>query len=157
MPEKSVRIARDAGMIAVIAAVSGQIEGDGQAFLAGGDVATVECVRIFGGGETGILADGPRLGDVHRRIWAAQVGCDPGVGVEEIEAIGVSAGIYGFHLDPFGRCPRLCGRSGGWNRGWRGCFAQWQGGEVRNPGHKRSQSGAAQDPGLKSNHHCGAS
>ncbi len=65
-------IADHAGMIGVVAAMGRQIKGNRQTFLPGGQVAAVEGVGFFGGGETGVLAHRPRLGDVHGRIGAAQ-------------------------------------------------------------------------------------
>ena len=79
-------VAGDARMIAVVAAVGGEIEGDREALLAGGEVAPVEGVGILGGGEAGVLPDGPRLGHVHGRVGAAQIGRDAGKGVEEVDA-----------------------------------------------------------------------
>ena len=54
-------VAAHARMVAVVAAVGGEIEGDRQALLAGGDVAPVEGVGVLGRREAGVLADGPRL------------------------------------------------------------------------------------------------
>ena len=67
-------VAGDARMIAVVAAVGGEIEGDRKALLPGREVAPVEGVGILRRGEAGILPDGPRLGDVHGRVGAAQIG-----------------------------------------------------------------------------------
>ncbi len=64
-------VAGDSRMIAVIAAMGGKIEGDRQAFLAGGQIAPVEGVGILRRREAGILPDRPRLGDIHGRIGAA--------------------------------------------------------------------------------------
>ena len=73
------RVDRDAGhadvadhprVVAVVAAVGGQVEGDRQALLARGQVAPVEGVGLRGGGEAGVLPDRPRLVDVHRRVRA---------------------------------------------------------------------------------------
>ena len=61
-------IAGDAGMVAVVAAMGGEVEGDRQALLAGGQVAPVEGVAVLGGGEAGILPDRPGLGRVHGGI-----------------------------------------------------------------------------------------
>ena len=80
-------VAGDARMVAVVAAMGGEIEGDREALLAGGEIAAVEGVGVFRRGEAGILPDGPRLGDVHRRVGAAQIGRDAGIGVEEVEAL----------------------------------------------------------------------
>jgi hypothetical protein len=52
-------IAHHARVVAVIAAVGGQVEGDRQALLPGGEVAAVEGVRFLGGGEAGVLPDRP--------------------------------------------------------------------------------------------------
>ena len=59
-----------ARMIGVVAAVGGQVERHRQPLLARGQVAAVEGIGVRGGGEAGVLADGPRLVDVHRRIRA---------------------------------------------------------------------------------------
>ena len=68
-----------AGMVGVVAAVGGQVECHRQALLAGGQVAAVKRVGLRGGGEPGVLADGPRLVDIHRRIRArAQTAARPG-------------------------------------------------------------------------------
>ncbi len=60
-------------VVAVVAAVGGQVERDRQALLPGREVAPVEGVGLLGGGEPGVLADRPRLVDVHRRVRPAQV------------------------------------------------------------------------------------
>ena len=62
----------DARMVAVIAAMGGEIEGDRQALLPGGEVAAVEGVRILGGREAGILADRPGPAGIHRGIGPAR-------------------------------------------------------------------------------------
>ena len=100
-------VAGDARMIAVVAAVGGEIEGDRQALLSGGEVAPIEGVGILRRGEARILAHGPRLIDVHGRVGAAQIGRDAGIGVEEIDAGEIGFGIGGLHRDAFGRQPWL--------------------------------------------------
>ena len=65
-------VAGDARMIAVIAAMGGEIEGDREALLPGREVAAVEGVGILRRGEAGILPDGPGLVDIHGRVGAAQ-------------------------------------------------------------------------------------
>jgi hypothetical protein len=85
-------VARDPRVVGVVAAVGGQVERDREALLARGEVAPVERVRLGGRGEPGVLADGPRLGGVHRRVRAAQVRRDARVGVEEVDA-GRSAAV----------------------------------------------------------------
>ena len=54
-------VARHARVVGVVAAVGGEVEGDRQALLAGGEVAPVEGVGVLGRREAGVLADGPRL------------------------------------------------------------------------------------------------
>ena len=87
-------VAGHARMIAVVAAVGGEIEGDGEALLPGGEIAPVEGVGILRGGEAGILPDGPGLRRVHRGVGAAQERRLAGIGVEEIEPgeIGFAVG-----------------------------------------------------------------
>ena len=74
-------------VVAVVAAVGGQVEGHRQALLPGGQVAPVEGVGLLGRGETGVLADGPRLVDVHGRIGAAQERHHARVAVQEVQAV----------------------------------------------------------------------
>jgi hypothetical protein len=71
-------VADDAGVVGVVAAVGGEVEGHRQALLAGGEVAPVEGVGLLGGGEAGVLADGPRPVGVHGGAHAAHEGAKPG-------------------------------------------------------------------------------
>src|SRR5204863_10077884 len=50
-------VAAYARMVAVVAAMRGEIEGDGEALLPGGDVAPVERVGVLRGGDAGVRAD----------------------------------------------------------------------------------------------------
>src|SRR5262249_15047018 len=93
-------------MVAVIAAMGGEIEGNGQALLAGREIAAVEGVGILGGGEAGILPDGPGLSRVHGRVGAAQIRRDTGIGVEEIEPLEVVGRVGGLYRDAFRGEPR---------------------------------------------------
>ena len=102
-------VAAHARMVAVVAAVGGEIEGDRQALLPGGDVAPVEGVGILRRREAGVLADGPRLRDVHGRVRPAQERRDAGIAVEEVEAGGVGRRIGALHRDAFGRQPGIAG------------------------------------------------
>ena len=61
-----------AGVIRIIAAVGRQVKRDGQTFLTGCQVAAVESVGFFCGGETGILTYRPGTEHVHGRIRSAQ-------------------------------------------------------------------------------------
>ena len=96
-------VAHNARMIAVIAAVGGEIEGDREPLLPRGEVAAVEGVGLLGGGEAGILADRPGAAGVHRRAHAA------GEGREARKAgivLGrILGGVERLDLDPFGRAP----------------------------------------------------
>ncbi len=69
-------VAAHARMIAVVAAVRGEIERHRQPLLPGRDVAPIEGVGILRRREPRVLAHGPRLRHVHRRIRPAQVGRD---------------------------------------------------------------------------------
>ena len=103
-------VAGDARMIAVVAAMGGEIEGDREAFLPGGEIAPVEGVGILGRGEPGILPDGPRLGDVHGGVGAAQIRRDAGISVDVGRGRRVARVVGAFDRDAFGRLPRRAGR-----------------------------------------------
>ena len=116
LPHVVDRVDRDAGhpdvarhprVIAVVAAVGRQVEGDRQALLPGGEVAPVERVGLLGGGEPGVLADRPGLVHVHRRVGPAQVRGQAGIGGEEIQPVGVRCGVQRLDVDALGRDPRL--------------------------------------------------
>ena len=92
-------------VVGVVAAVGGQVERDRQALLPGREVAPVERVGLVGRGEPGVLADRPRLGDVHRRVGAAQVRRDARVGVEEVDVGQVGRGVERLHGDALRRVP----------------------------------------------------
>ena len=87
-------VAHDALVVRVITAVGGQVEGTGETLLTGGDVAAVEGVGLLGGGETGVLADGPGAHDVHRRVGSAQEGRDTG-GIVQVLHAGQVLGTVG--------------------------------------------------------------
>ena len=98
-------VAGHARMVAVVAAVGGEVEGDRQALLPGREVAPVEGVGVLGGGEAGVLADRPGLVDVHGRVGAAQIRRDAGIGVEKVEALDVVWAEDRLHRDALGRQP----------------------------------------------------
>ena len=100
-------VAGDARMIAVVAAMGGEIERDREALLPGGEVAAIERVGIFRRGEPGILPDGPGLVDIHGRVGAAQIGRDAGPGLEEVDAFEIGFAVAGLYQDALGRQPRL--------------------------------------------------
>ena len=84
-------IAADALVIGIVAPVGGKIEGDGEALLAGRQIAPVERVGVFRRREPGILAHGPRLGNVHGRVGAAEIRREARKGLQEVEAVKVCA------------------------------------------------------------------
>ena len=98
-------IARDAGVVGIVAPVGGEVEGHRQALLPGREVAPVERVRILRRGEAGILPDGPGLGHVHGRIGPAQERRHTRIGVEELDAVAVLGPIDPLHRNALGRHP----------------------------------------------------
>jgi hypothetical protein len=106
-----------AWMIRVIAAVRREIERDRQTLLPGREIAAIERIGIFRRGEPGILPDGPGLVDIHGRVGAAQIGCNPWPGIEEVDAFEVGFAVSGLDEDALGRQPRFgaagCGHRGG--------------------------------------------
>src|SRR3990167_5064121 len=71
---KLAKIAHNARVIRVIAAVGGKIESHRDALLPSGKVLAVKRVRRFGGRESRILPDGPRPPRIHRGAHAAREG-----------------------------------------------------------------------------------
>ena len=100
----------DARMIAVVAAMGGEIEGDREALLAGGNVAPVERIRLFRRREPGVLADGPRLRHVHCRVRPAQIGRNAWVSLDMAETGRVLAGVNRSHVDALRCRPGRTGR-----------------------------------------------
>src|SRR4029453_4844899 len=98
-------VAHDAGVVAAVAAVRRQVEGDAQALLSRGQVALVEGVRCFGRREAGVLAHGPRPGDVHRCVGAAHVRRKTGKCVEVLDPGTVRRRVERLDIDPLGRLP----------------------------------------------------
>lgn len=96
-------------MVRVVTAVGGQVEGDRQTLLAGGQVAPVERVGFGGGGEPGVLADGPGLVDVHGRVRPAHERRGAGEAVERVAGLGhlvtVGGDVHGLDVDALGRRP----------------------------------------------------
>jgi hypothetical protein len=70
-------IADNPRMVAVVAAVGGEIERDRQPHLAGGEIIAIEPVRLLGGRKAGILPDRPRPIGVHRGPRPAQIRREP--------------------------------------------------------------------------------
>ena len=119
-------------MIGIIAAMRREIEGDREALLPGREIAAIEGVGVLGGGEAGILADRPGLGDIHGRIGAAHEGRDAGIAVDEGEAVDVRGTVEILDLDALGRQPVARLR----RRGLRVRGSEGDLGEVGNGGHR---------------------
>ena len=102
---RHANVAGDARMVRIVAAMRGEVEGDGQAFLARGQIGAIEGVRFFGGREARVLAHRPGLRDIHRRIRAPQIGREPGPVVREVEAVTVARSVKRFDLNALGRGP----------------------------------------------------
>ena len=99
-------VADDPRVVAVVAAVRGEVEGHRQAHLPGGEVGPVEGVRLLGGGEAGVLADRPRPVGVHRGPHAPEERVEPGQRVDGLEPLEVGGGVERLHRDALGRGPR---------------------------------------------------
>ena len=118
-------VAGDARMVAVVAAMGGEIEGDREALLPGGEIAPVEGVGILRRGEAGILPDGPGLRRVHGRVGAAQERRHAGIGVEEVEPGEIGLAVDRLHRDAFRRDPGR-GRAAGRRRPGVGEIDAWR-------------------------------
>ena len=69
----------DARIVAVVATVGGEVEGDAQPLLPRREIAAIEGVGFLGRREAGVLADGPGPTGVHRRIRPTGERSDAGV------------------------------------------------------------------------------
>ncbi len=98
-------VAQDPGIVRVVAAVGGQVEGHGDALTTGGQGLAVEGVGFFGGGEAGVLADGPRPHGVHGGLGTAQIGSEAGQGVGVGQILHVLLGVQGLDGQAFRRDP----------------------------------------------------
>ena len=103
-------IADDARMVAVVAAMGREIEGDRQPHLPGRQILAVEAVRFLGGREAGILPDRPRPVGVHRRARPAQIGREARHHVAQLHAgvldrLEIGGGVERLDRDALGRLP----------------------------------------------------
>ncbi len=103
-------VADDARVVAVVAAVGGQVEGHRQTALPAGQVASVEGVALLGRAEAGVLAHRPGVGDVHCGIGAAQEGRQPGHVVNVGQGDRVVGGVERPDVDLLHRAPEEVGR-----------------------------------------------
>ena len=70
-------VADDPRVVGVVAAVRGEVKGDGEPLLPRGEVAPIEGVALLGGREPRILTHRPGARDVHGGIGTAQKGRQP--------------------------------------------------------------------------------
>src|SRR5690606_15217098 len=98
-------IALDARMVTVVAAMGGEVEGDGEALLAGGQIAAVEGVGRHGGREAGLMADRPRPAGIHGGARAAHEGFEVGQRMEVVDPFKVPGRVERLDVDPFGGLP----------------------------------------------------
>ena len=99
-------IAFNAGVVAVIAAVGGQIKRDRDTLLACGKGAAVECVALLGGGETRVLTDRPRTACIHRGFDAACIRCLARNPTQMIYICQILSGVERGDVDPLKGFPR---------------------------------------------------
>ena len=92
-------VAHHAGMVGVVATVGRQIEGDGQALLARRQVPAIEGVGFLGGGEAGVLPDGPGPGHVHGGVRSPEIGGHARHEVEMVHLLIVVLGVQGPDVD----------------------------------------------------------
>ena len=94
-----------AHVIGVIAAVGREVEGYGQTFLTGREVAAVEGVGLLCGGESCVLTDGPRTERIHGAVRATEERRNTGDVVEVLHALQVLFGVDRLDVDEFWRLP----------------------------------------------------
>ena len=99
-------IALHPGVVAVIAAVGGEVESDGNTLLARGQGTAVEGVRFLGGGEARVLPDRPGTACVHRGLHAAGEGRLAGDAAQMLQPVHVLGGVKRLDVDPLQRLPR---------------------------------------------------
>ena len=98
-------ITDNAGVIGVVATVGGEVEGDGNALLTSRKRLAVEGVRLFGGGEPGILTDGPGAARIHRGFHAAREGLKARQAAHMGQACRILGGVERLDGDAFQRLP----------------------------------------------------
>src|SRR3984893_10823208 len=82
-----------------------KVESDRKPLLPGGEIATVEGVRLFGARVARILPDGPRPLDIHGGVGAAHVRRDAGETIEAIEPGNVACAVNRRDANAFRRQP----------------------------------------------------
>ena len=84
-------------------AMRGKIEGDGKPPLSCGEIAAVKCVGLFGGRESCILPDRPRLHHIHCAVRPAQIRRNSGGIVEMLKPFKVLLRIETLDRNVLGR------------------------------------------------------
>ncbi len=92
-------VAGNARIVAVVAAVCGEVEGDRQALLPRLQIAAVESVRLLRCREAGVLADGPRPARIHRCIGTAREGRL--ARIARVDALSIVRPVNDLQVDPF--------------------------------------------------------
>ena len=98
-------VAHHARMVAVIAAVRRQIEGDRHPLLPGRQRLAVEGVDLLGGREAGVLPDRPGPPGIHRRPRPAGIGREAGQAAEMVQPSEIGLGVERLDRDPLRRLP----------------------------------------------------
>ncbi len=92
-------------MVAVVAAVGGEIEGDADPLLPRRQRLAVEGVALLRRRKAGVLPDRPGPAGIHRRPRPAREGRETGQAVEMVEARQIRRRIERAHRDPLRRRP----------------------------------------------------
>src|SRR5690625_897856 len=82
-----------------------EIESDGEALLAGGEVPPIKGVRLLGRREARVLADRPGALDIHRGVGAAEIGRLAGDGAEMRDIREIVLGEEALYGDALGGLP----------------------------------------------------
>jgi hypothetical protein len=98
-------ISDDARMVAVIAAMGGEVEGHRNALLAGRQRLAVEGVGFLRRRETGILADRPRTTGIHGGARAAYEGREARQAVQMRNSFQIVGRVERLDRNAFGRVP----------------------------------------------------
>ena len=98
-------VADDARMIAVVAAMGGEIERHRQAHLAGREVGAIELVALLGGREAGVLAHRPGTAGIHRGLGPARERREARQRAHGLEPLEVGRRVERLHDDALGRRP----------------------------------------------------
>ena len=100
-------------VVGVVSAMRGKIERDRKPSLSRGQIAAIKRVGLFGGRESGILPNRPRLHHVHRAVRPAQIRRNSRGIVEMLEPFKVLLRVEALHRNVFGTraTPRTSART----------------------------------------------